>query len=57
MLSGVFDNMIERQFIRHIAQTMLGPLTGGAAAWINIGPALPEGLDAHIAAVKARFRQ
>jgi putative NADPH-quinone reductase len=55
MLSTVFDNMIERQFIRHIVQTMLGPLTGDAVAWINIGPALPEGLDAHIAAVKARF--
>jgi putative NADPH-quinone reductase len=55
MLSAVFENMIERQFIRHIVQTMLGPLTGDASAWINIGPALPEGLDAHIAAVKARF--
>jgi putative NADPH-quinone reductase len=56
MLSTVFDNMIERQFICHIVQTMLGPLTGDASAWINIGPASPEGLDAHIAAVKARFK-
>jgi putative NADPH-quinone reductase len=55
MLAAVFDNMIERQFIRHIVQTMTGPLEGGASAWINIGPAAPEGLDAHIAAVKARF--
>jgi putative NADPH-quinone reductase len=50
------DNMIERQFIRNIVQTMVGPLTGDASAWINIGPARPEGLDAHIAAVKARFK-
>ncbi|MDR0434083.1 MAG: NAD(P)H-dependent oxidoreductase [Gracilibacteraceae bacterium] len=56
MLVNVFDNMIEKQFIRHIVQTMLGPLPDeGAAAWINIGPALPEGLPAHIAKIKARF--
>jgi putative NADPH-quinone reductase len=55
MLSAVFDNTIESRFIRYIVQTMLGPLTGGASAWINIGPALPEGLDAHITTVKASF--
>ncbi|MDR0424934.1 MAG: NAD(P)H-dependent oxidoreductase [Clostridiales Family XIII bacterium] len=56
MLTAVFDNMIERQFIRHVVQTMIGTLAGSdASAWINIGPALPENLDAHIAAVKARF--
>jgi putative NADPH-quinone reductase len=57
MLVSVFDNMIENQFIRHIVQTMVGPLTGeGAAAWINLGPASPEGLEAHIAKIKERFR-
>jgi putative NADPH-quinone reductase len=57
MLVSVFDNMIENQFIRHIAQTMLGPMTDdGAVAWINLGPASPEGLDAHISQIKDRFR-
>jgi putative NADPH-quinone reductase len=57
MLVSVFDNMIENQFIRHIVQTMLGPLTGdGAAAWLNHGPASPESLDTHIARIKDRFR-
>jgi putative NADPH-quinone reductase len=57
MLVSVFDNMIENQFIRHIVQTMVGPMPGDdAIAWINLGPASPEGLDAHIAKVKNRFR-
>jgi hypothetical protein len=47
--------MIEKQFIRHIVQTMVGPLSGDAAAWINHGPASPESLDAYIANVKVRF--
>jgi putative NADPH-quinone reductase len=55
MVATTFDNMIERQFIRRIVQTMTGPLIDDASAWINLGPAVPELLDAHIAAVKARF--
>jgi hypothetical protein len=56
MLMSVFDGMIEKQFIRHICRTMIGePTDDGASAWINMGSAAPEGLDAHIAKVKERF--
>jgi putative NADPH-quinone reductase len=56
LLTSVFDNMVENQFIRHIVRTMVGSLSGDAAAWINHGPSSPDSLDAHIAKVKDRFR-
>ncbi|MDR0380887.1 MAG: NAD(P)H-dependent oxidoreductase [Oscillospiraceae bacterium] len=56
MLTAVYDNMIELQFIGHVVRIMIGTLTDeDASAWINLGPALPKNLGAHIAAVKARF--
>jgi putative NADPH-quinone reductase len=55
MLTTIFDNMIERQFIRHICETMFGNLSGGATAWINIGSAGQDGFDAYSASVKERF--
>jgi hypothetical protein len=60
MLVTVFDTMIECRFIRHIVQTVLGPRWGRRRATPrhgshHIGPARPEGVDAHIAAIKARF--
>jgi putative NADPH-quinone reductase len=51
------NDSIEKHFIGHIVRTFVGPMAeDDKAVWINLGPAAPDGLDAHIAKIKDRFQ-
>jgi putative NADPH-quinone reductase len=57
LFSGFSDNSIEKHFIGHIVRTFVGPAAeGDEGVWMNLGPATPAGLDAHIAKIKERFK-
>jgi putative NADPH-quinone reductase len=51
------DNLVEKHFIGHIVRNFVGSVAEGPkTVWINLGPAAPNGLDAHIAKIKDRFQ-
>jgi putative NADPH-quinone reductase len=57
LYSILSDDWVNRHFIGHIVHTFVGAVAeGDATAWLNLGPAAPNGLDAHIARIKDRFQ-
>jgi putative NADPH-quinone reductase len=57
LYSTLSGNWVEKHFIGRIVRNFVGAAAeGDAAAWLNLGPAAPNGLDAHIARIKDRFR-
>lgn len=56
-LTTISGNMIQKQFINNIVQNLIGHTTNDEdARWFNLGPAVPEALDGHIAKIKERFQ-
>jgi putative NADPH-quinone reductase len=57
LFTALSDNAVEKHFIGRVVRTFVGPAAEGAGTlWINLGPAVPNGLDAHIARIKDRFQ-
>jgi putative NADPH-quinone reductase len=57
LYSALSDNWVEKHFIGRIVRNFVGAAAeGDTAVWLNLGPAAPSGLDAHIARIKDRFR-
>ena len=51
----VNENVIEGLFINRILRSLLGSVVDNNVTWLNLGPAIPEGMNDHLAKIKASF--
>jgi putative NADPH-quinone reductase len=57
LYSTLSGDWVEKHFIGRIVRNFVGAVAeSDATVWLNLGPAAPNGLDAHIARIKDRFR-
>jgi putative NADPH-quinone reductase len=57
LYSALSGDWVKKHFIGHIIRNFVGAVAAGdETAWLNLGPAAPNGLDAHIARIKDRFQ-